>query len=640
MSGRGTLVHLSQNSKYYYDFFDHELHRIDERGHDEVYRPLGFKNYERKLLELFIKNPDKPLSREDIITTIKGHKTTESPMSVDNHIVALRKAVGDATSDFIETVSGFGYCYHGEGISEVEINHDIRSQPLRILSKRTGGSQRRSKVLHRDADINRLCGLLARGERAILLTGFGGIGKTTIAHVLFNKLKPSYDRVAWISYHGTLINSFLESMDMFENISDPDERWSAMSKFLRNDKAKKIFFIDNADRDENCDQNPERDIILQDLPEWEETTVIVTSRIESIPGFTECLIESLGSEESPDPCVDLFYCYFNPSELKKEPCLRQEYDAVRELVSRAGFHTYAIELLAHSARYEESLATYLDQIKRIGFQFPSLQIYTSRHQQQVTMAQQLRLLFNLGSRNSTERQILWDFSVLPEGLVLSKGEVQELLSYSQNDLLHLQQDSWILYRQKYGFYLHPLVREIVLFDLQDGKAPRGTAKRIVDLTIKKELIKSGDSQSTIFRRLNIAEQIAKYVLFDNDETEAFFYHRLGRAEFIFGRKRLASVEYLEKALEAYKRMGEICSLKYTSRMANALYHSGYVKSATAQYRDVAKDDLKSALDLWEQIETRSRNIAMAHDHLGYVLSDDPETYPLAKEHLSIAIDIS
>ena len=236
---------------------------------------------------------------------------------------------------------------------------------------------------------------------------------------------------------------------------------------------------------------------------------------------------------------------------------------------------------------------------------------------------------------------MWDFSILPEGTALLREEVQELLSYTQNDLHHLQMDSWLLYRRKYGFYLHPLVREIIHFDLIDGKAPYGTARRIIELTICKGLVSKQDPQSSVSRKLNIAECVANSVTFRSKEEEAFFLHRLGRAEFLFTRKRFASIKYLDRALKEYNtlELESQSSERYKRCIANALFHLGYVKSATLQYRSVAHCDLQKSLDTWEQIESRSKNIAMAHDHLGYVLADNPETYDLAEQHLNFAIDI-
>ena len=47
--------------------------------------------------------------------------------------------------------------------------------------------------------------------------------------------------------------------------------------------------------------------------------------------------------------------------------------------------------------------------------------------------------------------------------------------------------------------------------------------------------------------------------------------------------------------------------------------------------------LKNALSIWQSCENCQEEIAMAHDHLGYVLTDSPETYELAKKHLTKAL---
>ena len=106
------------------------------------------------------------------------------------------------------------------------------------------------------------------------------------------------------------------------------------------------------------------------------------------------------------------------------------------------------------------------------------------------------------------------------------------------------------------------------------------------------------------------------------------HYCLGIIEFKAARKRLTSITYLEKALQ------DSCDIGLT---AHIRYQLGYVKSTTHQYRDTAKFDLEVALDIWESLDGCEYETAMAHDHLGYVLTDYESMYVKAKEHLVTAM---
>jgi DNA-binding response OmpR family regulator len=58
------------------------------------------------LLKLFMENPDRVFSREEILTRIWGYERHPSTRTVDTHMLQLRQKFGDA---LFETVRGFGY---------------------------------------------------------------------------------------------------------------------------------------------------------------------------------------------------------------------------------------------------------------------------------------------------------------------------------------------------------------------------------------------------------------------------------------------------------------------------------------------------------------------------------------------------
>lgn len=498
------------------------------------------------------------------------------------------------------------------------------------LTKSVVSFANEENVIHREGELLGIECLIEEKKVALLLSGFGGIGKTVLARVLYAKLANQFDCVGWVEYHKDLKNSLLASIDLDNGIEDQEKRWNKISARLKNDSSSKIIFVDNVDLDVKQKQDPQKDIYLQEITGWTNMTVILTSRMNEIHGYQTYSIGYLGSETKIQPCVDLFYFYYDKREYKKRREERNQREMVEKLVAHASFHTYAIELLARSAVYEDNLSDYLIKIKKLGFKFPSLRISTDYSNDNLTAAKQLRLLFNMKSRIPKERRVIWDFSVLPESTNLSRNDVRELLAYSENDLHRLCQEGWLLYERGQGFYIHPLVREATLLRLRQGKAPKQTVSHLRALVCENTLIPEYDTQADIMRKLHIVEIATNYIAFKSKEESSVFYYHLGIIEFKAARKRLTSIMYLEKALR------DSYTLELT---AHIRYQLGYIKSATHQFRDKAKDDLQAALDIWQSLEGCAYEIAMTHDHLGYVLIDSELTYDSSKYHLTKAMEM-
>lgn len=553
---------------------------------------------------------------EDTIASDNERQTVNQTREIVSLIKQSEKSVLEAIN------------YSGSSEEKFNSRYGKEESLPRILTKSIVLFTNEDNVIHREQELLDIESLLKEKRIALLLSGFGGLGKTALAHVLYAKSANWFDCVGWVEYHEDLKSSFLTSMDLNNDIVDKEKRWKIISTRLRNDSSSKIIFIDNVDRDAKQKQNPKSDIYLREITGWTNTTVVLTSRMVELHGYQTYPIGYLGNENLIEPCVDLFYFYYDKKEFEKIPEEREQRDLVSKLVELAGFHTYAIELMARSAVYEDNLSDYLEKIEKLGFKFPSLKVSTNYNNNSATAAKQLKLLFNMQSRTHKERRILWDFSVLSEGLSLSREDVIELFAYSENDLHYLCQDGWLIYERGQGFYVHPLVREAILLDLRQGKAPRRTATHLLTLVRENKLISEQDTQNNILRKLHIVEAIENYIAFKSKKDSATFYYYLGIMEFKAARKRLTSIAYLENALQ------ESVDLELT---ANIRYQLGYVKSTTQQYRDIAKNDLQLALDIWESLDGYEHEIAMAHDHLGYVLIDSESTYGSSKEHLTKAM---
>lgn len=74
-------------------------------------RPLSLSSGEYRLLSLFVQNPGKTLSRDEILNHLKGTEVEIYSRAVDILVSRLRHKL--RPTDFVKTVRGSGYCFAG-----------------------------------------------------------------------------------------------------------------------------------------------------------------------------------------------------------------------------------------------------------------------------------------------------------------------------------------------------------------------------------------------------------------------------------------------------------------------------------------------------------------------------------------------
>jgi two-component system phosphate regulon response regulator PhoB len=81
---------------------------------------LTLSPIEYRLLQLFMTNPDRAFSRTQLLDRVWGGDVYVEERTVDVHIRRLRKALGSAHEDLIQTVRGTGYRFT---TTELEDSH-------------------------------------------------------------------------------------------------------------------------------------------------------------------------------------------------------------------------------------------------------------------------------------------------------------------------------------------------------------------------------------------------------------------------------------------------------------------------------------------------------------------------------------
>lgn len=597
---------------------------------DDEGNPIELTRRQWDVLNYFVEKVGDPLSHEEIYKKAWHYETTIDSLDVAQAVrdtVAKLRAKSPSLRNAILTVRGFGFRFVPPETERS--NQNCRSSSL---TRDTVPFIDEDSVLHRTQVQQLLIDMLTAGKCAVNLTGMGGLGKTAIARVLYHKLTGQFSSIGWVKYSGNLRNSLLSALPLFENIANSDERWSVLSTCLKHDTSPKLMIIDNVDTDIKQGQDPLSDRSLQEFSGWPGMTILITSRIPEIQGYTTCPLMPL----EPNECEDLFYHYYNTGRQKVSVNSGGEQDVVRHLVELAGRHTYAIELLARGAKYADSLRNYLMCIQKIGFRFPTLEFMTAHSNISATAAVQLRHLFDLRTRSVRERQALLDFSVLPL-VELSFPEIQAWLGYSENDLDRLIDEGWLQYN--YGVQMHPLVKEAIVLGYTDEKAPTGTVRILVKEICSDRFISEEESFDSASRKWEIAKSIVNMVNISDRDTQAQLCFRLGTSSFSKYRPADA-IQFLRKALALF----EDCGQDQEEYIATCCNNIGYYLSYTANGRDEAEKFLRKALALRRHLETtdvaeHSINIATSCDYLGYLLSDQITYYQEAETLLREALAI-
>ena len=69
-----------------------------------------------------------------------------------------------------------------------------------------------------------------------------GIGKTTVARELFHRIKGEFKHIAWVEYQNNVKESLLNSFEIYNDISEADERYRRITNFLKDATKDTIIF--------------------------------------------------------------------------------------------------------------------------------------------------------------------------------------------------------------------------------------------------------------------------------------------------------------------------------------------------------------------------------------------------------------
>ncbi|HTB99245.1 MAG TPA: tetratricopeptide repeat protein, partial [Ferruginibacter sp.] len=314
-------------------------------------------------------------------------------------------------------------------------------------------------IVGRDDDLKHLHQLINQQKNVVVVSGMGGIGKTTFAQTFIGEYYDDYNHIVWISQNSdNLISDFVTENGLVENLRikksdiEPEKLFNEIIRRLKaiNDKPN-LLIIDNAEQSLKTHLD-----ILPNRPNWH---LLVTSREEiSGIGFYSKLLGFLSETNA----VELFRKHYTLQKLNEQD--------IKELIVIVDYHTLTIEILAKTAqelRYDIS-----ELRKAIENDIESnLDVAHNRNPGEVErITSYLSTIFNLSRLNKDEIWLMKQFACLPNEFH-TYDLLKDLLVNEENldvkvfakTLVMLSRKGWLLENKVLDSYkMHRIIAEVVV----------------------------------------------------------------------------------------------------------------------------------------------------------------------------------
>jgi len=326
---------------------------------------------------------------------------------------------------------------------------EIPIQASRSTTLLTQLPPRKVHLIGREAELGALAKRVEETNRAVLLNGLGGIGKTEVCKTFFMEHYKEFSFAGWIDYVSSikesLVNSIKKELVKGDEKDTLDERFNKIIAFLQQLPPDSLLVIDNI-------VNPTDDDLdkIKTLP----FKVIANSRF-SLEGFDNLTLDFLSSES----CKALFYHYYRGE---------RHDEFVEKIVDLCGRHTLTVELLARTAQNAALPVKLLyDKLVKKGFNLNntiSEKVSTFWHNEKTKKLffHHLLKIFDLSNVSEKELHILTNLSVLPTIYIMMNEFAQWLELETNEDINSLVFKGW-LRQDGFKILMHGVAQEVIRY---------------------------------------------------------------------------------------------------------------------------------------------------------------------------------
>ncbi len=343
------------------------------------------------------------------------------------------------------------------GIKELKkIALEIKQKTSWITSKELTvnvPSIRIDQIVGRKTDILDLHKRLFDSKQTILITGIGGIGKTTLGAVYATEYSNLYKHIVWINQISgdfviDLVNTpgLLESLNISKKDKTQEDLYFETIMALKsvNDNPC-LMIIDNA--------NIGLSQVIDSIPNQPNWHIIVTSR-DIIPNLDLLELGILSKEDA----VKLFKTNYSYSSLSDK--------SIDDVLNQIDYHTLSIEILAKTASYNRIQIDNLMEILEKDLDSDIIVRHSANRIEKVTSY--LSSILKINQLVDYEKRLLINLSCLPPEfhtfdriIEYTQPEESEINEFSTT-LNALTKKGWLFYDKFHDRYkLHRIIIKVI-----------------------------------------------------------------------------------------------------------------------------------------------------------------------------------